>query len=317
MTQSFPSDLEAPRASIRDHILVLRSFENFTGLDNDALTLIAEHARPRVFRQGDVICEEGEAPRSLQLVVEGQVTVTRRSNASLVVPSGHGFGLLPIVGGGRTGLAVADIDTRTLEIPAAALLAALEENFSLLRSSLLLLGRSILRSRGNLPVAPEAVPSADPGVPDERPSTPIERLLKLRTTPFGSISIDALLDLSRQIIECRVEAGHVFWSAGEPSSHALHVNYGQVRCTASDGRYVDVGSDFTLGVMDLWGAQVRSYEARALTSVSAWRVNFEDFLSMMETHVAVGLNVLQGLARMHLATTESADAPREGRTTLT
>jgi CRP-like cAMP-binding protein len=307
VTQSFPSDLEAPRASIRDRILVLRSFENFAGLDNEALTLIAEHARARVFRKGDVICEEGEAPRWLQLVVEGQLTVTRRSGASLVVPSGHGFGLLPIVGGGRTGRAVADVDTRTLEIPATALLAALEENFSLLRSSLLLLGRSILRSRGNLPAAPDTPPSPDPGPPDERPSTPIERLLKLRTTPFGSISIDALLDLSRQIIECRVEAGHVFWSAGDPSTHALHVNYGQVRCTASDGRYVDVGSNFTLGVMDLWGAQVRSYEARALTSVSAWRVNFEDFLAMLETHVAVGLSVLQGLARMHLATTENSD----------
>ena len=92
MTQRFPSDLDAPRASIRDRILVLRSFENFAGLDNEALTLIAEHARARVFRKGDVICEEGEAPRWLQLVVEGQLTVTRRSGASLVVPSGHGFG---------------------------------------------------------------------------------------------------------------------------------------------------------------------------------------------------------------------------------
>jgi CRP-like cAMP-binding protein len=307
VTQSFPSELEAPRASIRDRILILRSFENFAGLDNDALTLIAEHARARVFRQGDVICEEGEAPRWLQLVVEGQVTVTRGAASSLVVKTGQGFGLLPIVGGGRMGRAVADIDTRTLEIPAAALLTALEENFSLLRASLLLLSRSILRSRGNLPAAPDAVPSADPGIPDDRPSTPIERLLKLRTTPFGNINIDALLELSRQIIECRVEAGHVFWSAGEASTHALHVNHGQVRCTASDGRHVDVGGDFTLGVMDLWGAQARSYEARALTAVSAWRVNFEDFLSMLETHVAVGLNVLQGLARMHLATIENDD----------
>jgi CRP-like cAMP-binding protein len=307
MTQSFPSDLDAPRASIRDRILILRSFENFAGLDDDALTLVAEHARGRVFRKGDVICEEGEAPRWLQLVIEGQVTVTRRSGASLMVPSGHGFGLLPIVGGGRTGLAVADTETRTLEIPAAALLAALEENFSLLRNSLLLLGRSILRSRGNLPAAPNTLPNADPGIPDERPSTPIERLLKLRTTQFGSISIDALLELSRQIVECRVEAGHVFWHPGEPSTHALHVNYGQVRCTATDGRYVDVGSDFTLGVMDLWGAQVRSYEARALTSVTAWRVNFEDFLSMLETHVAVGLNVLRGLARLHLAAEHNDD----------
>jgi CRP-like cAMP-binding protein len=305
MTAGLQHELEPPRIGIRDRILVLRSFENFAGLDEEALTLIAEHARTCVFRRGDVLCEEGEPPRSLQLVVEGQVTVSRRQLPPLVVKPGHGFGMLPIVANLDSGRAVADVDTRTLEIPAAAFRAALEENFSLLRNSLLLLGRGILRSRGNLPAAPDDAPQLEPDEPDDRPSTPVERLLKLRSTPFGRMDVDALLDLARQIVECRVEAGHVFWSTGDRSTHSLHINRGRVRCTASDRRHVDVGRNFTLGVMDVWGAQVRSYEARALTPVSAWRVDFEDFLSILETHVTVGLNLLQGFARMLLEPRES------------
>jgi hypothetical protein len=39
-----------------------------------------------------------------------------------------------------------------------------------------------------------------------------------------------------------------------------HMNYGRVRCTAPDGRSVVIGSDFTLGVMDVWGARLRVLE---------------------------------------------------------
>jgi hypothetical protein len=58
-----------------------------------------------------------------------------------------------------------------------------------------------------------------------------------------------------------------------------------------------VGSDFTLGVMDLWGTARRSYDARTETEVVCYRVEFEDFLTIVESHAEVCANMLSGLAQ--------------------
>jgi CRP-like cAMP-binding protein len=110
------------------------------------------------------------------------------------------------------------------------------------------------------------------------------------------MNVEALIDLARHMVEVRYPAGHLLWSAGDLSTHALHVDYGRIRCTAPDGRYVDIGNDFTIGVMDVWGRK-RAYEVRALTPVIGFRIAFESFLTLLESHVEVGLEILRGFAR--------------------
>jgi CRP-like cAMP-binding protein len=287
---------EPSRVGLRDRVLLLRSVENFIGLDEEGLTLLAEHARSRQYRKGDVIVVEGQPPESAHIIVEGQVTLSRKTTP-LVMKVGGGFGVLAIIAGAPTRRVVADVDTRTLEIPAAAFNVAMEENFSLLRNALRMMGHTLLRARGSLPADPRHPPEVNLGVHFDRTKTLAQRLVELRVGPFATMNVDALVDLARRMVECRVPAGHVFWSVDDPSTHSLHIDYGRVRCTAADGSHMDVGSNFTLGVMDVWAAQPRSYEARAETDVIGYRVSYEDFFVILEMHVQVGLELLRGVAR--------------------
>jgi CRP-like cAMP-binding protein len=107
--------------------------------------------------------------------------------------------------------------------------------------------------------------------------------------------------------EVRYPAGHLIWSAGDFSTHSLSIDYGRVRCTAPDGKHVDVAKGFNIGVMDVWGARRRVYEARTQTEVIAYRTEFESFLTILETHIEVGQEVLRGFARTLIA--ERAKGP--------
>lgn len=292
----------SPQAALRNRMLLLRSVESLRGLDEQGLTLFAEHATNRIYRQGDVLTTEDEQPRTIGIVIEGQVTVARTNKPSYVAKRGDGFGMLAVMAATTTGRIVADVDTVTLEIPVAAFRVALEENFSLLRNCLRMMGATLSRARHHLPMDPSSAGPVDVGEYYTQPRTLPEQLIELRRGPFQQMNVEALVDLARRMTERRVPAGHVFWSAGELSTHALHVEYGRVRCTAPDGQHVDVGHDFTLGVMDVWSGQTRSYEARAETPIIAYHIDYEDFLVITEMHVSVGLDMLRGIARQYLAT---------------
>jgi len=287
---------EPSRAGLRNRVLLLRSVENFLGLDEDAITRLAEHARHRAYRKGDVITVEGATQESIHIVVEGEVSVIRKKGVQTMAVGG-GFGVLSAMASAKARRAVAAVDTRTLEIPVTAFRVALEENFSLLRNALRMIGHTLVRARGSLPADPAHPPSVDPGVYFERPKTLTERLVELRQGPFETMNLDALVDLSRRMVECRFPAGHLLWSVGDPSTHSFHVDYGRVRCTAGDGSTMDVGANFTLGVMDVWASHPRSYAARAETDIIGYRVSYEDFSIILEMHPEVGLELLRGLAR--------------------
>lgn len=282
---------------LRDRMLVLRSLPLFEGVDDDGLVLLAEHARTAAYRAGQVLAPEGQVPRFVQVVTAGEVTRARAGQPPELVPPGTPIGVFALMAREPGSRVVARTDTRTLEIPAAIFEAALDENFSLLRSALRLTGAAVLDSRGNLPADPSIPVLVDEGTYYVEPRSLVERMIELRSGPFGRMNLDALVDMARHMVEVRPRAGEVLWSAGDVSTHALHIDCGRVRCTAEDGRAVEVGRGFTLGVMDLWGVRRRSYQARAETPVIAYRVEFESFLALLETHVEMGLQTLRGLAR--------------------
>lgn len=289
------------RIGLRDRVLLLRSVENFLGLDEDAITRLAEHARHRAYRKGDVITEEGAEQESIHIVVAGEVSLIRTNSVQTMSPGG-GFGVLAVMASAKSRRAVAAADTRTLEIPVPAFRVAMEENFSLLRNALRMIGQTMVKMRGSLPADPAHPPSVDPGVRYERPKTLAERLVELREGPFESMNLDALIDMARRMIERRLPAGHVFWEVGDPPSSSFHVDYGHVQCTSGDGRTMDVGSNFTLGVMDVFASQPRSYAARAVTDIIGYSIAYEDFAIILEMHPQVGLELLRSFARVLLET---------------
>ena len=284
------------RKGIRDRVLTMRSHPMFEGLDDDALMLLAEHGAPAVYSDGDVISPEGEPTRSLCLVVEGEIAVSRQGQVLSVRKAGDAYGGLPLLARVPSTLAVSVGNTVTLEVPATAFEAALTQNFSLLRTTLRQLGTSVLAMRGNLPTVPQGEHAIDEGSYYDQPRTLVERLINLRQGNFRHMNMEALIDLARSMVELRLPAGTLLWSAGDPSTHALHVDVGRVRCTERDGRSASVGHGFTIGVLDVWSGS-RVYDARAETPLIAFRIDIEGFLALLEAHPEVGLDLLRGFAR--------------------
>lgn len=286
---------------IRDRLLLLRSLEEFDGLDDEGLLLLVENARERSYRAGEHLVRAGDEPTSIYIVIEGQVVLRRPNLPDTVIEQRRPFGLVTALADARSQDAIAEIDTRVLEIPVKGFRSALEENFSLLRNALRFFSVLLARKRHRLPADPKNPPKLELGTYYEKPRTLVEQLIELRKGPFVHMNIDALVDLARRMVEVRVGAGHVFWRAGDPSKYVLHVEYGQVKCSTPAGEEVTVGSDFTVGVMDLWVGQPRSYEVIAQTDIIAYRIDYEDFLVICEMHTTVALDMLRGFAQLYLA----------------
>jgi CRP-like cAMP-binding protein len=288
------------RISVRDRVLTMRSKAMFEGLDDDGLLLLAEHGQSHLYRDGEVIAVEGEPARQVYLIEQGEIVVSHAGKWLTTRQAGDAYGGLPVLAREPSMLAVAKGDTRTLQIPGPAFEAALIENFSLLRNTLKQLGGSVLKQRGNLPADPDRPRTFVEGPYYEEPRTLVERLIQLRQQPFGRMNLDALVDMARGMIDKRFPANVRLWSIGEPSTHALNIDYGMVRCTGPDGRQVSIGRGFTLGVLDVW-SRSRVYDVHTETPVIAYRIEFESFLALLEKHPEVGLELLRGFARDLLA----------------
>jgi CRP-like cAMP-binding protein len=300
---------QPPRTGIRDRVLTLRAYPMFDGLDDDALLLLAEHGTSARYRDGDVITAEGESPRALCLIVEGEISVSRQGQLLSVRKAGDAYGGLPLLAHQPSTLGVAVGATSTLEIPAPAFEAALTQNFSLLRTILRQLGSSVLLMRGNLPIDPSRQGQVDEGTHYTEPLSLVQRLIQLRQGGFRHMNVEALIDLARSMVEIRYPTGALLWSTGDPSTHALHVDVGKVRCTQADGKYATIGRGFTIGVLDVWTGS-RVYEARAETPLIAFRIGIEDFLALLEANPEVGLELLRGSAHDLLQGMRPSQAPK-------
>ncbi|HEY2736510.1 MAG TPA: cyclic nucleotide-binding domain-containing protein, partial [Polyangiales bacterium] len=248
----------------------------------------------------DVITRAGEPQRAIQLIVEGVVELFHEGVSVTALKAGMAYGAMQMLARAPSVLGVAAEDTRIMEIPASAFELALDENYTALRSVLGVVGSAALVARGHLPVDPNVPRTLDEGVYYDEPSSLVERLIQVRTGNFAYMNIEALVDLAREMKEVRFPAGHVIWSMGDLADHSLYIDCGRVRCSAADGRHVDIGRDFTLGVLDVWGSRARAYDARSETPVIGFRIEFESFLRLLETHVEVGIQILRVFAQVFL-----------------
>jgi CRP-like cAMP-binding protein len=296
---------ETPLVTIRDRVLLLRTFAAFAALDDETLTVMAEHTRRRAFRAGEVVASEGAPLASAHMVIEGQITVRRKGRRTAVVTRGGGVGNLSILARDPHGVsAVADVDTLTAETPAAAMNEGLDRSFPAVRNSLRLVAGGLVGRRGHLPCRPEDAPPVELGTWPEHPATIVDHLLAVRSSTgvFANANLDALLAHARAIREVRFEEGAPLWQLGEPSSWWARIAYGSVRCTSADGRFVDVGKDFMLGIMDAYAQMPRSYAARTNTRVVAYRTELEDGLATLEDYPELARGLVAALAMTMLET---------------
>jgi CRP-like cAMP-binding protein len=295
---------DMPLQHVRDRVLLLRAIPTFRPLDDDSLTMIAEHSRQRLFRAGETVCAEGQPLSHCYLVRSGQVTSTRKGRRVAVVTRDYGVGVLSILARDTNGVhAVADQDSLTIELPARAFNDALDVSFPMLRNALRLTASGLVRKRSHLPAGP-SYQLPERGAYPERPATVVEHLLAARSSPglFSTANLDALLAIARTTTEMRLEPGHVLWSIGDSSSWWVRVGYGEIRCTTADGRFVDIGRKYMIGIMDAYGQEPRSFEARTTTRVVGYRTELEDALAALENHTDLARDLVASLATQALET---------------
>lgn len=289
---------DLPIRGVRDRVLLLRSLPSFAPLDDDSLTLMAEHARIRSFRRGEHLVVESEPIQAINIVINGEVRVTYQGELVAIVGRSRGVGMLALFSGQSSGTgATAVVDTTTLEVPVEAVLVAYEESFPIVRNALRLTAGGLLDSRGNLPAVPDPNRVVDEGEPTDRSLTLVERVLTTRNAPLlRRVNLEAVIELVRRGREVRYAAGERVWDLDEPSDFQLRLDFGRIRCTAKDGKFVDVGAGFVLGSLDSLAMSPRSFSAVAVKPTMAFRTDLQAWLGVMETHHELARGLLGILA---------------------
>jgi CRP-like cAMP-binding protein len=287
--------------SLRDRVLLLHSLPAFAPLEDDTLTLLAEHVLVKHCRAGETLLKLGEPIHHVYILLEGEV---RWQRAAQAVPSlataQNVVGWITLMARDPLGMsATVESDAQLIELPAEMLEHAIEQDFSLARNMLRMGADSLVRARGNLPARVDQIAEVQMGEPRKQRRTLVERLIDMRKAPlFANCDIEALVALTRRTRELRAEPGELLWRAGEVAAPFwLFVDYGKVRCTNAAGESMEVGSGWVIGMMDAIAQRPRAYEARAETQVVGERIELEAFLGVLETHVELARDFIAFLAQ--------------------
>jgi CRP-like cAMP-binding protein len=295
--------LDDARGNLRERFLTLRSFPSFAGVDDEGITMLAEHAIQRGYPRGALLSPADRPLDRVWIIRQGRVAMREHGVRLAEVGRPWGAGFMSVLAEEVDGIEVEALeDTLALELPAAGLFGSYLENGSFVRQGLRNLARGILSSRQSLPVdADYELPELGP-YREER-LTMVQRVLRMRADSpvFRALDFDALFNLASRIHEERIPAGTVLWRAGEPTEFALRIHWGQVDCTAPDGRTARVGAPFTLGGLDQMASRPRAYAAVARTDLWAQRTLGGLFFSVIESTPRSGLPLLRLLAKQRLA----------------
>ncbi len=287
---------------VRDRLLALRTMPNYAGLEDESLLFIAEHARERRFRAGEALFAQDEPLTRMHFLIHGRVATARREAPHQIIDAPGAVGVLAALAGEEEGWsATAAVESLTLEIPVAAFLDNLEEDFALLRNSLRVVAGRVLEISGNLPVHPSRAPAVEVGPAPERDPTLSEivvaQLANTKASPYANSNMEALVELTRRMRIERAPPGKTLFEVGDPATFSFLVHHGRVRCTAASGEHVDVGPGMSLGSLDGFAARRRSFSARTETAVIGYRTHVEEALAVFEMHPGLALSVLRDLSR--------------------
>ena len=281
-----------------ERALYLKRVEPLSELSADHLAVVAQQIEERWFNRGTVIQEAGDPVRSFHIVVEGRVQVRGGEHGDGSVGPDETLGLLSLLARAPEGLeAVADVDTRTLEIHSDDLDEVFEDHFSILYNEIRSLACRSLEERMKIVNGTHLAPREGMHPPPERELDLVERVQLLRAGPiFGKANMDALLGLANRLKEVRFEAGETLWDTGDASGFMYALVDGRVRCTLPDGRWFTTGTGYPLGNLESQCGAPRWYEAVTDTPVVALRNSTDDFVDMLEDHFETAREFLAAMA---------------------
>lgn len=298
--------VETPLSGVRDIVLLLRSLPHMEQIDPEDITLLAEHGVPRTFAAGAQLEMCQPSGRVVHLLMGGRIEITRGTHREIVNGTG-GVGFAELFADVCPPKAVALVQSTTLELPADFLFRAMEDNFSFVRSAIGANARFLLNLVGGLPqLGPTPEASLAPPAKIGGDSL-VDRMSLLAGSVLDQASLDATIALARSMQKVSIERGETLFTQGDASRWWINIVSGRIRCENEAGS-VEVADGYVLGVLDTIGELRRSYTARALVDVDAYRVDIEDWLSVIQTHPDLALGLLRMTSRNLLDATAALEA---------
>jgi CRP-like cAMP-binding protein len=283
-----------------ERLLYLRSMGNLDDMPAEEAADLAQRVRERSFRSGSLLLREGEVVTSAFFLVEGVVALRRGGRTYRVIQAPGTVGMLAALSASPRGVeARAETDCLTLELAGDEFVDTLEDNFRLL-------SRMIAQFSGQIAALQRKLEARGLSIREEPKITPypereldlVRRLVWLRRGgPFRSVSLDAMAEIARRLIEVRCEPGDVLWKQGERSEFGLQILHGIVVCTDDSAqRSFRMGGGSVLGMLEAYAHLPRGYDAVAETRLVALRADVEALLDVFEDNFEVGLAFVSFLA---------------------
>lgn len=284
----------------RERLLYLRSLPLFGSLPADELAMLGEYMDERAFAKGELLAEEGKPIQHVDLIVEGEVSMTRGGRAVRTFRARDPVGLLGLLADDQQGIgARALTDGLSLRLDAEGLLDLFEDNYSVLHHVLVMANTVLLEQRKRIPDSggfnpPDEVPDSDPPAPLDL----VQRMALLqKTMPFAGGNVSSLAQLARRVREERFEDGQVLWKEGDAGDTMILITHGMVEGTTRAGQRFTFDAGGGCGVLDSMAHQPRWFQATARGRTVGLVLSGEDFYDILEDCPDLGMELLRACAR--------------------
>ncbi len=288
-----------------ERMLHLRKAPIVGSLPADDLAVVAEAARPRLYRAGEILLREDEHVASASFIVEGRVRLERGGKRIGVIESGSGLGGIGMLARSTAAwTALAETDTLVLELDADSFLDLLEDHFEILRHFLRETCRQVIGYWSALPAG------TPPLIRDLRPVAArvgrdldlVERIFFLRQVhPFGGASINALAELARGFSEVQFQPGQRLWEEGDTARHVMLVVDGVAHCKARNGFTLRGGPGVPLGALEAVAGVPRWYDAVVAEPLTALSGEIEMLFDVFEDNLEMALQFQSAMSQWALA----------------
>jgi len=295
----------APAGGLGERLLALRGFSLLAALPASELALVARLSRERDLQPGDQLAAAGDSVQAVQLIVSGQVTLSRAGRPVPHTGDLETIGLLPLAAGvPHPFTALAADAVHALEIDADLVAEVLEDDFGLFTRVLRLGAAAALAASPPAGVHPpdgdllgrrgqmRALGSA-PWRPGLAPLDAAQKLLALRATALlRTLPVDGLAALAKRLEPVQLRPGAEL-RVREGTGEVLLLVAGRV--TTSGG---ELAPGDAPGLLEALAGAAPAFELRTLTPAQLLRTTAADLFDVLEDHHATGRALLAEIVRV-------------------
>lgn len=278
-----------------------RLFGQSSQFSNETVAAISQLTRAQRVARGTQLANEGEPFRSVFLIIEGRLELTRDGMRLGEFTAGDGVGAISGLSRDPRGFGCRALDDSTLLVlHVEDLLEVMEDHFDMMHGALRALAGDAITWRKTLPNAgfSDRV-REEPVFRGDHALGLVERILYLRKTiGLHDSNIGELALLARAAREVRQPAGTPLWYSGERAENMLILVRGEVSAKSPEGASFRFGPGDILGNLDTIAGLPRWFDARAERDLVALTLDSEAIVDVWEDHPALGFAFLRMLSHL-------------------